>query len=271
MGDLKGHAIPGSFFLLYGLWWAVSCLRRHLSCKKNGGKYTSTSTYPLDCFQGAVSRLPMEGFLKVVLSAGGMLGELLAHLPVPPVGIVQHATMYFLFLISGIVDIGVHYGMALPPKTDFASMMIALLVEALLFLSHVHGRSQLDTHIHMLLVYVILATVVVMALEARFSHSAILGMARAYLLMLQGSWFWAVGIILYGHGKNDGWDGDSADSVMHSSIYFSWHCAAHFILLVLLNAGIYCLQRRGETKILENTLQVTDKLQYDDNFSDDEV
>ncbi|CAG5134138.1 unnamed protein product, partial [Candidula unifasciata] len=70
------------------------------------------------------------------------------------------------FLISGVVDIAVHYGVPLPPKTDYMSMVIALVVEGLLFNSHVHGRSELDIHIHMLLVYVIFSTAVVMALEA---------------------------------------------------------------------------------------------------------
>lgn len=87
MGDLKGHAIPGSFFLVYGLWLAVNCLRRHLKCRRTGMQYVSTAVYAVDCCQGRVSRLPMEGLVKVVLSTAGMLGELLAHLPVPPMGI----------------------------------------------------------------------------------------------------------------------------------------------------------------------------------------
>lgn len=87
MGDLKGHAIPGSFFLVYGLWLAVNCLRRHLKCRRTGMQYVSTAVYAVDCCQGRVSRLPMEGLVKVVLSTAGMLGELLAHLPVPPMRI----------------------------------------------------------------------------------------------------------------------------------------------------------------------------------------
>lgn len=250
MGDLKGHAIPGSFFIFLGIWWAVGCLRNFLWARKNGQNFKSSSTYGLTCFQGRISRLPIEGFVKIVVSAGGMLGELLAHLPVPPMGIVQHATMYLFFLLSGVVDVSLHYGLPLPHGSDYISLVVALVVEGLLFLSHVHGRTLLDIHVHMLLVYVIFATAIVIALEIRFSHSSILGMARAYLTMLQGSWFWAVGVILYGHGEpNTAWEQDGHEVQMQATIYFSWHCGVHMVLLLLLTLTLSCFYRRSRTLV----------------------
>ncbi|CAL1543056.1 unnamed protein product [Lymnaea stagnalis] len=247
MGDLKGHAIPGSFFVLLGLWWAIGCLRTFLGARKNGDVFKASSTYGFTCFQGRISRLPIEGIVKIIVCTGGMLGELLAHLPVPPMGIVQHATMYLFFLLSGIVDVSLHYGLPLPHGADYISVALALVIEGLLFNSHVHGRPVLDIHVHMLLVYVVFATAIVVALEIRFTKSPILGMARAYLTMLQGTWFWGVGVILYGHGKpNTTWDLDSHDGPMQATIYFSWHCGVHMVLLLLLTLITSCFYRRSE-------------------------
>lgn len=83
------------------------------------------------------------------------------------VSTVQHATMYFFFLLSGVVDIAMHYGTAIPPGTDYISIVIALVVEGLLFVSHIHGREALDIQVHMLLVYVIFVTAFVVALESK--------------------------------------------------------------------------------------------------------
>ncbi|KAH9512310.1 Transmembrane protein 45B [Bulinus truncatus] len=221
MGDLKGHAIPGTFFIIYGTWWAIGCLWRYVSGRRSRETYVSTATYRMTCFSGAVSRLPLEPFIKVLLSASGILYELLTELPVPPPAIVQHATMYFFFLLSGIVDIIIHYGVHLPHGVDYVSMVLALTVEGLLFMSHVHGRTHLDVHVHTLLVYVIGITAVVIILEIKYRSSLMLTLARSFLMMLQGSWFWAIGIKLYGHGSpNNVWDENSPESVIWSSIYF---------------------------------------------------
>ncbi|XP_005109487.2 transmembrane protein 45B [Aplysia californica] len=245
MGDLKGHALPGSLFLFYGLWWALCCMRRYLNCRKAGRRYIATATYGCPCACGRLGSLPIEAILKIFLSAVGMFCEITFNLPHPSHGIVQHATMYFFFLLSGIVDVVMHAGVPLPPGSDYMGIVLAFTVEGLLFANHLHDRPVLDVHIHVLLVYVVFLTVVVIMLEAKFQRSAILAMSRAYLLMLQGSWFWAVGIILYGHGdENTVWDMKSHEHVMLSTIYFSWHCAAHFIILFFMCLGLYLLHRR---------------------------
>ncbi|KAH9493100.1 Transmembrane protein 45B [Bulinus truncatus] len=157
---------------------------------------------------------------------------------------VQHATMYFFFLLSGIVDVASHYGAPLPPSTDYIALTLAFLIEGLLFANHLHDRPIVDVHIHVLLVYVIFVTVVCIILEAKYRTSALLSMARAYLLMLQGSWFWAVGVILYGHPNDKtAWNLTNEMGIMQATIYFSWHCAFHFIFLFILNVIMGCIYR----------------------------
>ncbi|CAG5134137.1 unnamed protein product [Candidula unifasciata] len=235
MGDLKGHLLPGSLFIVYGLWWAIGAIKRFLVCRKTGTRYISTATFPCPWSCGRVGSWPIEAIIKIILSSFGMFAEITFNLPHPNMGIVQHATMYFFFMVSGVVDLLIHFGVPLPPGTDYISVALAFMVEGLLFANHLHEREVLDVKIHLLLVYVVFVTVVVVLLEARIQRSALLTLARSYLLMLQGSWFWGVGIILYGHGdKNLAWKLDSAMDAMQATIYFSWHCAAHFVLLVLM-------------------------------------
>ncbi|CAL1543055.1 unnamed protein product [Lymnaea stagnalis] len=244
MGDLKGHALPGSLFLLYGLWWAVCALRRYFMCRRAGSKYISTATFSCPCSCGPLVRLPIEGFVKVGLSSCGMFLEIFMNLPVPSMGIIQHATMYFFFMLSGVVDVVMHYGVPLPQGCDYVSVMLAFTVEGLLFANHLHGRPVVDVNIHLLLVYVIFLTVLVIMVEAKYQRSALLSLCRSFLVMLQGSWFWAVGIILYGHPDDKtAWDLEDHMGVMQATIYFSWHCAFHFILLFTLAAILACCYR----------------------------
>ncbi|GFO06259.1 transmembrane protein 45b [Plakobranchus ocellatus] len=192
-------------------------------------------------------QLPMEAMVKILFSLMGVGIEIGHHWPPPlPSRIVQHCTMYAFFLLAGVIDAASHLGAPLPDGLQYVSMALALSVEGLLFASHVHGREALDIHIHMLLVKVIAVTVIMLLLEARFRKSPIVPLTRAFLLMLQGTWFWAIAVILYKHGEGHptNWDLGSPRSLMLATIYFSWHCAVIFILLLVMNLamGYYILK-----------------------------
>lgn len=62
MANFKGHALPGSFFLLFGLWWSVKYPLRYLSQKVNKKPHR---TY---CFRRVDA---IEGGIKVIFSLIG--------------------------------------------------------------------------------------------------------------------------------------------------------------------------------------------------------
>lgn len=62
MANFKGHALPGSFFLLFGLWWSVKYPLQYLSQKVNK---KSSRIY---CFQHADA---IEGGIKIVFALIG--------------------------------------------------------------------------------------------------------------------------------------------------------------------------------------------------------
>jgi len=66
MGNFKGHALPGSFFLLFGLWWSVKYPLKYV-CRKNKSA----------CYLGSragFQRLEfVEGIIKAVFALIGKL------------------------------------------------------------------------------------------------------------------------------------------------------------------------------------------------------
>lgn len=237
MGDLKGHALPGSIFLFFGIWWSVLSLRRYLTCRRQGKQYRSSASFAVPCLCRGGEQSPVEGYIKMGSSVAGLIVELGWHLPVPPMPIVQHATMYTFFLLSGIVDVAMYKGLPFPPGTDYLALALSFAVEGILFANHLHGRPILDVHIHLMLVYTIALSVVVVCLECKYRNSPLLSLSRGFLTTLHGTWFYGVGIILYGHGgegENTAWDPDSQEAVMLSTIYFSWHIGTIFLCFICL-------------------------------------
>ncbi|CAJ0952776.1 unnamed protein product, partial [Ranitomeya imitator] len=119
----------------------------------------------------------------------------------------QHSTMYFFYGISGVVDIITHTTKAVPVAMDRLMLAIAVFVEGIhhsgiaaihditdsSFYYHVHGRQELDMHIHVLLLFAVFGGALCIFLEVFFRGNIILELFRSSLCILQGSWFWQVG------------------------------------------------------------------------------
>jgi len=107
MGSFEGHALPGSFFIVFAVWWTVHIFRRYLSSRaKRGATFTSSVTFPVHelcrC-SGRRRRLAgweWEGFVKVFFAVVGFIVEVTAatkHGRFAHVKNGQHATMFFFF------------------------------------------------------------------------------------------------------------------------------------------------------------------------------
>ena len=83
----------------------------------------------------------------------------------------------------------------MPAGSEFLCNAVAFVSEFLLFQFHLLNQKELDTLIHTLLLYAIGACVISMLLELRYRESALASFARAYFTLLQGTWFWQVGVI----------------------------------------------------------------------------
>ena len=163
-------------------------------------------------------RWEVEGFIKILLCIVGICGELatafndghFAYL-----GNGQHATMFFFFALSGFVDILVHYKVPLPPNIEYFAVILAFIVEGILFKFHLHGRSDLDISIHTLLVIAVFSTVVSFILEVRYKDKVLVALLRAFTVLVQGTWFIQIGFILYNPLPGaQPWNGEDHDMIL---------------------------------------------------------
>uniref|UniRef100_A0A8C5RZY2 Transmembrane protein 45A n=1 Tax=Laticauda laticaudata TaxID=8630 RepID=A0A8C5RZY2_LATLA len=196
MGNFKGHALPGSFFLLFGLWWSVKYPFRYFYQKRKNIYLSSKAGF---------QRLEFtEAIIKVVFALIGMMAEQFVpdgpHLKLYSnekkqwnyLMNWQHATMYLFYGISGLVDIVTHSTNLLPEALDRMMLSLAVFVEGFLFYYHIHGRSMLDFHVHQLLLITIFGGALCIFLEVFFHNSIVLEMFRTSLCILHGSWLWQV-------------------------------------------------------------------------------
>lgn len=166
----------------------------------------------------------------------------------------QHATMFFFFGLTGVVDLLVYFKAPVPKDADYAIFAMAVGVEGLLFKFHLHGREPLDVLVHTLLIYTIGANLISVFVEMRYRHNVLAALSKAYFLFVQGTWFWQVGFILYNPLPNAvKWEQDNHEQLMIATMFFAWHCGVVFLLMLAIGGLVACFHKRF------------------DGFSDDDV
>ena len=250
MGTFAGHAVPGSAFLVWGVWWYGHTLRHIWLAEArarpaDGGPKVPTPSdgqLPMprdDEWNAPVYFTKLEPVLKIGVPAAALVGELWwASWRLVDSSVVnyQHATMYLFFIAAGATDL---LGMkrALPAYAGRLALILAFLFEGLLFFGH-HDNSPLEAALHRILVYVILFEVVILTLEWRYHHMA-LSVVRSFGLILQGTWMWQIGYMLF----YIQYDTANHANVMRADLFFTWHCLGVAILMYLAYWVVH--KRRG--------------------------
>lgn len=225
--------------------------RRYFASRRKGAlPFKSSTTFPVDfcCGPTWLRRWEWEGFFKIFFTTIGFIGEVVTARHggrFAYYGNGQHATMFFFFGLSGLVDILVHHRAPLPKGAEYLIGILAFVVEAMLFMFHLHGRTPFDVLIHTLLLYVVYANVIVTIVEMRYRHSIAVALTRTFLVFLQGTWFWQAGFLLYNPLPGAvPWDDENHDQLMLVTMIFAWHMAAVFILMIVIGAFVAVCQGR---------------------------
>ncbi|KAH3736599.1 hypothetical protein DPMN_043170 [Dreissena polymorpha] len=130
--------------------------------------------------------------------------------------------MFSFFGVNAITDMLVYFKWPIPPNMEYASVILALMCEYLLFMFHLHGRTDLDVLLHTLLLHAIAACMVAFALELKYPDSILCALRRAYFILLQGTWFWLIGWILYPPFEGSyRWDKDDHKQMMIATMIFT--------------------------------------------------
>lgn len=197
MGTLLGHVVPGTFFILFAIWWGFSLAIKHYQIHHSRKLliYRSTTTFPCVCGLSS-GQILMESYLKFFCAMVGMLGEFLTGFTHSYNGTTwtfaennsQHMTMFFAFALASLIEIFVHRKYFLPDGIEFLANIVAFGIEGFLFHFHLHGRDPIDIHVHTLLVYAILFCLIAAIWEYNRPNQIMATYARTAGTFLQGVW-----------------------------------------------------------------------------------
>uniref|UniRef100_A0AAY4DY28 Transmembrane protein 45B n=1 Tax=Denticeps clupeoides TaxID=299321 RepID=A0AAY4DY28_9TELE len=217
MGSFQGHALPGSFFLIVAQWWAVKYSLWYATRRKKSA---------------SAGRMLAEQF-----AAGGPKLRLYDYTEHhwEQLNNWQHATMYLFFALSGATTLTVHTTEFAPLALDRLLLAIAFFAEGFLFLYHLYGRDMLDVHVHQLLLYAIFGGALISFMEVFHRGNILLELLRTTLCLLQGSWFWQIGFVLYPPSEVK-WDLQDHSNKMFITVCYCWHLACALVTVAVL----YC-------------------------------
>uniref|UniRef100_T1JB64 Transmembrane protein 45B n=1 Tax=Strigamia maritima TaxID=126957 RepID=T1JB64_STRMM len=246
MGTFGGHVVPGSCFILVSLWWTFSIYRKYYKSICNGEKFRSSTWFPLHEYPN----FPLESLVKLVLVVIGITGETVTGFDDNGIFVHinngQHITMFFFFGIQSVVEILQFYKFpSIPPNAEYFTSILGFFIEGLLFSFHLHGRSHLDVLVHTLLVVAIAGCCFTTTLETFVRDQVIVSLARAFCTLLQGTWFYHVGFILYPPlpGMKQ-WASADHNEMMLVVMYFTWHAAVGFGITLLIGSLVSLKYRR---------------------------
>lgn len=150
----------------------------------------------------------------------------------------QHSTMYLFFGISGIVDVLSASSLPVPVGLDRLSLSLALFVEGFLFYFHIHNRPPLDKHIHSLLLVAVFGGSASTMLEVFKRDSPVLEIFRCSVAILQGTWFYQIGFVLYPLSGPE-WDLEAHDNIMFITMCFCWHYAVAILIVGVIYGVVF--------------------------------
>lgn len=249
MGSFKGHALPGSFFLIVGLWWAGKyslwyATRRNRSLGSTRLANRSTQRH-LELVEGSVVLFfSVVGMIAEQFAAEGPRLHLYDYADKHWECLMnwQHATMYLFFGLAGAMSLIVHSTETAPLALDRMMLALAFFNEGFLFLYHLHGRSMLDVHVHQLLLYSVFGTSIIAFLEVFHRGNILLELLRCSLTLLQGSWFWQIGFVLYPPNGPE-WDLKDHSNMMFITMCYCWHLAFALLTVSVIYCTVSCVVR----------------------------
>lgn len=245
MGSYEGHALPGAFFIFFALFWAV---RLGASWRKTSQRTSREAREASTLYLQSTVRLvrgkafPLLAVVQSIFLVIGAFEEFVVYGQSNwnNMNNVMHAAMYLMFVLPAIAEI-LHYfsfnlsamNGLLPSFVVPLSYGVAFMGVALLFNSHLHGRVDLDVHLHVLVFNVSFVIALVFAAEALFPRQQALAFMRSLLILLLGMWFVKVGDILY----RNPWPVDEHGIMQATTLFVMFSLIASLVTVAAVATG----------------------------------
>lgn len=250
MGSFAGHLLPGSLFLLIGVWHMGNSIVKYVSDPRSfrarvwhafPGRLKHLELYIITL--GSFVDMCIEFFYSTHLRflVDGALNS--AHM-----NDFEHAAMLLMFFLFGASAL-MSETTGLLPLPDGALYMIvamAFTAEYLLFSFHSTSHAGLEGRYHELLVLLIGLCVVFALLTAAFPESFSVDLASGMMVTLQGLWFYQIAFTLYGpwmpagcHEQPDGPSCESPDFEMRGQSLADVQLSLIVSCLVVVVAAFY--------------------------------
>lgn len=248
MANFGGHAIPGTFFLFFGFWLTVKHILHHYwrTNQPRGRLNRPPFLNRMDYVEGGFAIFAsFVGIMVEQFVVDGPHARLYDRENSSWVKLMnwQHSTMYLFFGIFGIVLVASTASKLVPAGADRFALSLALFVEGFLFYYHVHSRPPLDAHIHSLLLVAVFGGSASTMLEVFIGDNIILELLKGCMFILQGSWFYQIGFVLYPL-RGPEWDLKLHDNVMFVTMCFCWHLAVALLLVACTSSVVWCTLKR---------------------------
>ncbi|GLJ12019.1 hypothetical protein SUGI_0182140 [Cryptomeria japonica] len=195
MGSFKGHALPGSMFILVGLWHLWSCITKYVS---NPKFHRVRIWHPLPGVSGHLKYL--EIYFIIIGSFVDMSIEFFysTHLKFFVNGLLnpshmndfEHAGMLLMFFIFGIAVLVSERTRYLPLPDGALELIVAtaFCAEYLLFAFHSTSHAGLEGRYHQLLVLLVGLCIISAVLGAAFRTSFVVDLLSGSLKFEDNSW-----------------------------------------------------------------------------------
>ncbi|XP_026070554.1 transmembrane protein 45A-like [Carassius auratus] len=166
----------------------------------------------------------------------------------PVVGSKTKQTFLYTTRRNKSAGVGRLASRAIQCRIEERAVILAFSLIGFLFLDHLHGRDMLDVHVHTLLLYAIFGQAFICLLEVFHRGNILLELLRATLTVLQGSWFWQIGFVLYPPSQVK-WDQTTwLDQIDHDNAIFvtlryCWHLAFALLTVAVVYLSVLCAVR----------------------------
>ncbi|XP_060226097.1 transmembrane protein 45A-like [Meriones unguiculatus] len=244
-GNFLGHALAGSFLIILGLWWNSTDILRYV-CKKEKQTYHH--------FKAWIHRAELlGGIIVIVLVSVGITGLQLyaghSETQLSRLLRLQHIVMYVFYGLLGVVRILNSIIHSFSVSLTTLALSNAFFLQSFVLYNHDRVGAIVEVYLHKILGLITISSGLVSFSEVITNNNLTLGLLRSSLTLLQGTWFWQIGCVLYYPREHLEWDLMDHHNNTLLSIYFCWHCLLTHIIIGVNYAAISWLVKWRLRKI----------------------